>query len=93
MAAIIFKPLGMTNTFVLDFDKDKHNVAPSYKATRVEIGIDYLDKIYDDKNIYSTPRDLLKFDRARNSPSFLEPAIPQKGKVSNTFSFLFCKIQ
>ena len=75
MAQIIFKPLGMTHTFVLDFDNDKHNVAPSYKANRVEIGIDYLDKIYGDKNIYSTPRDLLKFDRARNSPSFLEPAL------------------
>jgi len=75
MAEIIFKPLGMTNTFVLDFDKDKHNVAPSYKANRVEIGIDYLDKVYGDKNIYSTPRDLLKFDRARNSPSFLEPEL------------------
>ncbi|PJJ07360.1 CubicO group peptidase (beta-lactamase class C family) [Flavobacterium sp. 1] len=75
MAQMIFKPLGMAHTFVLDFDKDKHHVAPSYKASRVEIGIDYLDKIYGDKNIYSTPRDLLKFDRARNSPSFLEPAL------------------
>ncbi len=75
MAQMIFEPLGMTHTFVLDFDKDKHNVAPSYKANKVEIGIDYLDKIYGDKNIYSTPRDLLKFDRARNSPSFLEPEL------------------
>lgn len=75
MAEIIFKPLGMTHTFVLNFDKDKKNVAPSYKANRVEIGIDYLDKVYGDKNIYSTPRDLLKFDRARNSPSFLEPEL------------------
>jgi CubicO group peptidase (beta-lactamase class C family) len=73
MNKIIFKPLGMTNTFVLDFDKDKKNVAPSYKGNKVEIGIDYLDKIYGDKNIYSTPRDLLKFDRARYSASFLEP--------------------
>jgi len=75
MSQIIFKPLGMTNTFVLDFDKDKNNVAPSYKGNKVEIGIDYLDKVYGDKNIYSTPRDLLKFDRARYSPSFLEPAL------------------
>jgi len=75
MSQMIFKPLSMTHTFVLDFDKDKHNVAPSYKGNRVEIGIDYLDKVYGDKNIYSTPRDLLKFDRARNSPSFLEPAL------------------
>jgi CubicO group peptidase (beta-lactamase class C family) len=73
MNKIIFKPLGMTHTFVLDFDKEKMNVAPSYKGNKVEIGIDYLDKIYGDKNIYSTPRDLLKFDRARYSPSFLEP--------------------
>jgi CubicO group peptidase (beta-lactamase class C family) len=75
MNQIIFEPLGMKNTFVLDFDKDKKNVAPSYKGNKVEIGIDYLDKIYGDKNIYSTPRDLLKFDRARNSPTFLEPEL------------------
>ena len=75
MNKIIFKPLGMTHTFVLDFDKEKMNVAPSYKGNKVEIGIDYLDKIYGDKNIYSTPRDLLKFDCARNSPYFLEPAL------------------
>lgn len=73
MNQIIFKPLGMKNTFVLDFDKDKKNVAPSYKANKVEIGIDYLDAVNGDKNIYSTIRDLLLFDRARNSPSFLEP--------------------
>lgn len=72
---IIFKPLKMNNTFVLDFDKDKKKVAPSYKGNRVEIGIDYLDKIYGDKNIYSTPRDLLKFDQARYSSSFLEPSL------------------
>nr|WP_315149063.1 serine hydrolase domain-containing protein [uncultured Flavobacterium sp.] len=75
MKKMIFKPLGMKNTFVLDFEKDKKNVTPSYKGNRVEIGIDYLDKIYGDKNIYSTPKDLLKFDRARNSPNFLEPAL------------------
>lgn len=75
MSEMIFKPLGMTNTFVLDFDKDKKIVAPSYKGNKVEIGIDYLDKVYGDKNIYSTPRDLLKFDRARHSSSFLEPEL------------------
>lgn len=75
MSEMIFKPLKMTNTFVLDFDKDKKNVAPSYKGNRVEIGRDYLDKVYGDKNIYSTPRDLLKFDRARNAPDFLAPEL------------------
>jgi CubicO group peptidase (beta-lactamase class C family) len=78
MKKIIFEPLGMKNSFVLDFEKDKKNVVPSYKATKVEIGMDYLDAIYGDKNIYSTPRDLLQFDLARNSSYFLEPELLQQ---------------
>jgi hypothetical protein len=37
--------------------------------------MDYLDAIYGDKNIYSTPRDLLKFDSGRNSPNYLDPKL------------------
>lgn len=75
MNQIIFKPLGMKNTFVFDYEKDKAKIVPSYKANRVEIGKDYLDAVYGDKNIFSTPRDLLKFDRARYGEEFLEPAL------------------
>lgn len=75
MNQIIFKPLGMKNTFVFDYEKDKAKIVPSYKANRVEIGKDYLDAVYGDKNIYSTPRDLLKLDRSRNGGEFLEPAL------------------
>lgn len=75
MNQIIFKPLGMKNTFVFDYEKDKEKIVPSYKANRVEIGKDYLDAVYGDKNIYSTPRDLLKLDRSRNGGGFLEPAL------------------
>ena len=75
MNQIIFKPLGMKNTFVFDYEKDKAKIVPSYKANRVEIGKDYLDAVYGDKNIYSTPRDLLKLDRSRNGREFLEPAL------------------
>jgi len=63
----------MKNTFVMDYDKDRKNVAPSYKGNKVEIGMDFLDAIYGDKNIYSTPRDLLKLDRARAASTFLNP--------------------
>jgi CubicO group peptidase (beta-lactamase class C family) len=73
MNEMIFKPLNMKNTFVFDYEKDKDRIVPSYKANGVEIGKDYLDAVYGDKNIYSTVRDLLKFDRARNRPGFLEP--------------------
>lgn len=70
---IIFKPLEMKNTYSMDYKKDRDQVVTTYKGNNVEIGMDYLDAIYGDKNIYSTPRDLLKFDRARSSAAFLNP--------------------
>ncbi len=78
MRQMLFKPLNMTHTFVYDIEKDKGTVAPSYKGNNVEIGSDYLDGIYGDKNIYSTPRDLLKFDKARYAPFFLNPDLLKK---------------
>ncbi|MGL2993343.1 serine hydrolase domain-containing protein [Flavobacterium sp. TSSA_36] len=75
MDKMLFQPLGMTHSFVFDINKDKKKIVPSYKANKVEIGIDYLDGVYGDKNIYATPRDLLKFDLARNAPNFLEPEL------------------
>lgn len=75
MSEMIFKPLGMTHTYVFDDDKDKKKIVPSYKGSGVEIGFDYLDNVYGDKNIFSTVRDLLKFDRARQSPDFLKPEL------------------
>ena len=77
MKEMIFAPLGMTNTFVFDITKDCAIIAPSYKGN-MEIGKDYLDGIYGDKNIYSTPRDLLKFDMARYSPYFLNADLIKK---------------
>lgn len=75
MSEMIFKPLGMTHTYVFDDDKDRKKIVPSYKGSGVEIGFDYLDNVYGDKNIFSTVRDLLKFDRARQSPDFLKPEL------------------
>lgn len=75
MKKIIFEPLEMKDTYVFDFKTDTETAYPSYKGNWVEIGLDYLDAIYGDKNIYSTPRDLLKFDRARTGSTFLEPKL------------------
>ena len=78
MKQIVFQPLGMKNTYVFDYEKDKDSAVTSYKGNKVEIGKDYLDAIYGDKNIYSTPRDLLKFDRARNNSKFLTPDLQKQ---------------
>ena len=68
---LIFKPLNMKNTFVFDLSKNKDSVSQSYKGHKVKYGFNYLDNIYGDKNIYSTPRDLLKFDMSTYNTTFL----------------------
>jgi Beta-lactamase class C and other penicillin binding proteins len=64
----IFDPLGMTNTFVhstfVNSPGDSSVVAMSYKGNGGLWPPDYSDGPYGDKNIYSTPRDLLKWDQA-----------------------------
>lgn len=71
MKTMIFEPLEMHDTYVFDYNKDRQTAVPSYKGNMMEIGLDHLDAVYGDKNIYSTPRDILKFDLARNAPTFL----------------------
>jgi CubicO group peptidase (beta-lactamase class C family) len=75
MQQMIFRPLGMKDTYVFDFEKDKKTATPSYKANNMRLALDYLDAVYGDKNIYSTPRDMLKFDLSRNAPTFLDPKL------------------
>ena len=75
MKSMIFDPLGMTNSFVYDYAKDKNVITPSYRGNGQQIAFDYLDAIYGDKNIFSTPQDLLKFDLARNTDYFLSPEL------------------
>lgn len=77
MQEMIFKPLGMTNTFVYETSKHRGKVSLSYKGN-MDLAVEYLDGIYGDKNIYSTPRDLLKFDKARYAPSFLNAELLKK---------------
>ena len=63
LKASFFDPLGMKNTFVCNGDYQK-NHAPSYRYNGVEEAITWLDDTYGDKNICSTPRDLLRWDQA-----------------------------
>jgi CubicO group peptidase (beta-lactamase class C family) len=58
-----FIPLGMTNSFVKT-QADSANVVYSYKANGGLWPPDFSDGPYGDKNIYTTCRDLLKWDQA-----------------------------
>lgn len=61
-----FDPLGMTNTYVYS-SVDSARSMPSYFHSGKQYAFDFLDKVYGDKNIYSTVKDLLKFDVALSS--------------------------
>jgi CubicO group peptidase (beta-lactamase class C family) len=58
-----FAPLQMKNTFVLNI-ADSLKVPPSYDWKGRLMPFNYLDGVYGDKNIYTTPQDLLIWHRA-----------------------------
>lgn len=70
MKYIVFDPLQMNNTFVFDIE-NAEGVSQSYTHRDVRWDFDFLDNIYGDKNIYSTPGDLFKMDKAMYAPEFL----------------------
>ncbi len=75
MKTLIFEPLGMKNTFVFDYFTQKDKVSGSYKSTYQPTPYDYTDAVYGDKNIYSTPQDLLKFDQATYSDTLISKTL------------------
>lgn len=62
----IFDPLGMQHSFVFT-PADSNRITPNYDWKGGRNADNFLDHVYGDKNIYSTPRDLLTWDRALSS--------------------------
>lgn len=69
----IFEPLTMSSTFVYN-DADSSRTNPSYNFRGQEEAFMNLDKVYGDKNVFSTPQDLLKWDRLLHTEQFLTKA-------------------
>ncbi len=61
-----FQPLQMQDTYVFNMG-DISKATESYKRNGRPYRMEYLDAVYGDKNIFSTPRDLLKWDEALSS--------------------------
>ncbi len=58
-----YDPLEMNDTYVITMaDSSRH--LTSYFSNGRQYAFDFLDCVYGDKNIYSTARDMLKWDRA-----------------------------
>lgn len=60
---VFFKPLGMEHSFVFQPGMEE-TVVPSYNWKNKQEAFTYLDLVYGDKNVYSTPRDMLKWANA-----------------------------
>ncbi len=67
-----FGPLHMDNTFVYT-DADSAKATPSYDWRNKRYPFGDLDKVYGDKNVFTTPRDLLTWDRALTSGKIFKP--------------------
>jgi CubicO group peptidase (beta-lactamase class C family) len=75
MKNLIFDPLKMNNTYVFRYNTDLQTATPSYRQNNQKYPIDFLDAVYGDKNIYSTPRDLYKLDLARHTIGYITPEL------------------
>ena len=80
MQELIFKPLKMSNSFVFNYDTDRETASKSYRGNNI-FPWDQFDNLYGDKNIYSTPRDLVKFDLGCYSPQFIDQKLLQEAYV------------
>src|SRR5690606_698490 len=69
---IFFTPLQMKHTYVFTI-ADSATAAPSYDWRGQLIPLNYMDIVYGDKNVYTTPHDLLIWDRALTSSNLFKP--------------------
>jgi len=70
----IFDPLDMTDTYVFSLDDTLHATV-SFAHNGSYWKNDYLEATYGDKNIFSTPRDLLKWDQALYTEQVVNKAL------------------
>ncbi len=61
-----FDPLQMRHTYIFTL-KDTLTSTPTFTTKGTNWGFDFLDGTYGDKNVYTTPRDLLKWEQALSS--------------------------
>jgi CubicO group peptidase (beta-lactamase class C family) len=65
-----FQPLGMKDSYAFTI-ADSARSLPSYFYNGRQYAFDFLDLVYGDKNVYSTVRDMLKFDQSLHSGNFV----------------------
>jgi len=73
----IFDPLQMNHSFIYS-DADSSKTNPSFDPQWRQAAFINLDKVVGDKNVFSTPEDLLKWDRLLTSKLYLNDSMLQQ---------------
>ncbi len=68
-----FEPLNMKDSYVFSL-KDTSHAMLSYQYNNRPYKMEFLDAVYGDKNVYSTVRDMLKWDQALYAGSLFKQA-------------------
>lgn len=69
----IFNRCGMTNSYIVS-QNTPEKFLPSFSAGNRLYPFDYLDGIYGDKNVFTTCRDMLKYDNCIRENLLLQPS-------------------
>ena len=80
---VFFDPLQMNNTFVYQ-PTEESRITPSFRPNGIMESSTFLDQTYGDKNIYSTVRDMLKWDQAFYT-DFFSDEIKKKAFTPTSF--------
>jgi CubicO group peptidase (beta-lactamase class C family) len=75
MKTLVFEPLKMKKTFILDRSTNLSKICQSYNSNKKLENFDYLDAVYGDKNMYTTALDLLQMDKGTYSENFLPDSL------------------
>ncbi|MDH7460844.1 serine hydrolase [Chitinophagaceae bacterium 26-R-25] len=73
LSTTFFKPLQMNDTYVYNIS-DSLTAMPSFEYNNRRFPLEFLDLVYGDKNVYSTVRDMLKWDQALYAGKFFQQA-------------------
>jgi CubicO group peptidase (beta-lactamase class C family) len=84
LKSTFFDPLGMKDTYVFTL-ADSARYMPSFYYNNREYRFEFLDAVYGDKNIYSTVRDLLKWDQALNNERFFKKSTLEQAYAGYSF--------
>ncbi|MBC6489492.1 serine hydrolase domain-containing protein [Flavihumibacter stibioxidans] len=72
MEETFFIPLEMYDSYVFRAEDEKSSL-PSFEWNNRRYGLEFMDLVYGDKNIYSTVRDMLKWDQALYNGKLFRP--------------------